>query len=51
MLVEGDRVAAIRRREGDPDGAADLRQRTSGRTPAAARDLFPPSSLLGVSAK
>ena len=37
--VEGDRVAAIRRREGDPDGAADLRQRTSGRTPAAARDL------------
>lgn len=38
-LVEGDRVAAIRRREGDPSGAADLSDRTRERTPAVARDL------------
>src|SRR6185312_8495387 len=37
--VEGDRVAAIRRRDGDAEGAATLLARTSGRPPAAARDL------------
>ena len=38
-LVEGDRLAAIRRREGGPDGDAELQQRVSGRSPAAATDL------------
>src|SRR5277367_1070218 len=38
-LVEGDRLAAIQRREGDAAGAAELRNRTMGRTPAAATDL------------
>jgi phosphoenolpyruvate carboxylase len=39
QLVDDDRVVAIRRREGDSEGAALLEQRTSGRTPAAARDM------------
>jgi phosphoenolpyruvate carboxylase len=38
-LVEGDRVAAIRRREGDEGGEAELLRRTQGREPAEARDL------------
>jgi phosphoenolpyruvate carboxylase len=38
-LVEGDRVAAILRREGDPSGARELQERTRGRAPAAATDL------------
>ena len=38
-LVEGDRVAAIRRREGDPAGERELLDRTGGRAPAEARDL------------
>jgi len=38
-LVEGDRLAAIRRREGDAAGAADLQARTLGRSPSAATDL------------
>jgi phosphoenolpyruvate carboxylase len=38
-LVEGDRVAAIRRREGDSDGAGELTLRVRGRPPAVARDL------------
>src|SRR5882672_7531666 len=38
-LVEGDRVAAIRRREGAPDGDTALRARVADREPAAARDL------------
>jgi phosphoenolpyruvate carboxylase len=38
-LVEGDRVAAIRRREGDAVDGAELQQRTTNRTPAAATDL------------
>ena len=38
-LVEGDRQAAILRREGDASGDAELRRRTKGRTPEAARDL------------
>src|SRR6202035_471584 len=38
-LVEGDRLAAIRRREGDAAEGADLQQRTMGRTPSAATDL------------
>jgi len=38
-LVEGDRVAALQRREGDPQGAADLDSRTTGRSPVAATDL------------
>ena len=37
--VEGDRVAAIRRREGDPQGASELIMRVRGRPPAVARDL------------
>ena len=39
-LVESDRVAAIGRREGNPDSAAELVVRTSGRAPAEARDLI-----------
>ena len=38
-LVEGDRVAAIRRREGGEGGEAELLARTRGREPAEARDL------------
>jgi phosphoenolpyruvate carboxylase len=38
--VEGDRVAAIGRREGDPQGAVELLVRTSDREPAEARDLI-----------
>jgi phosphoenolpyruvate carboxylase len=38
-LVEGDRVAAIRRREGDPGGAEELTIRVRSRPPAVARDL------------
>jgi len=39
-LVEGDRVAAIRRREGEPHAdAGELELRTRGRSPAAATDL------------
>ncbi|HEY2464343.1 MAG TPA: phosphoenolpyruvate carboxylase [Steroidobacteraceae bacterium] len=37
--VEGDRLDAIRRREGDSQGAADLESRTQGRSPAAATEL------------
>src|SRR5882724_12351366 len=37
--VEGDRVAAIRRREGVDAGEAELIARTRGREPAEARDL------------
>jgi phosphoenolpyruvate carboxylase len=38
-LVEGDRLAAIRRREGDALGAAELQERTMDRSPSAATDL------------
>jgi len=38
-LVEGDRLAAIRLREGETHGGAELQMRTRGRTPAAATDL------------
>jgi len=38
-LVEGDRVAAIRRREGVDGGATELLDRTRGRDPKEARDL------------
>jgi phosphoenolpyruvate carboxylase len=41
-LVEGDRLAAIRRREGEAAGAeghAELEERTKGRSPSAATDL------------
>src|SRR3984957_8972607 len=38
-LVEGDRLAAIRRREGDSQGAAELENRATGRSPIAATDL------------
>jgi phosphoenolpyruvate carboxylase len=38
-LVEGDRLAAIRRREGDAEGAAELQDRTMDRSPSAATDL------------
>jgi phosphoenolpyruvate carboxylase len=38
-LVEGDRRAAIRRREGEPEGANELTLRVRGRPPAVARDL------------
>jgi phosphoenolpyruvate carboxylase len=39
-LVEGDRLAAIRRRQGDAaEGEDELQQRTKGRSPAAATDL------------
>jgi len=38
-LVEGDRLAAIKRREGDLQGAAELQERTRGRSPSAATDL------------
>ena len=38
-LVEGDRIAAIRWREGDPEGASKLTVRVRGRPPEVARDL------------
>jgi len=38
-LVEGDRLAAIQRREGDAADAAELQRRTVNRSPAAATDL------------
>jgi phosphoenolpyruvate carboxylase len=38
-LVEGDRLAAIRRREGDAAGEAELRARTMDRSPSSATDL------------
>ena len=38
-LVEGDRVAAIQRRDGAPDGEQQLLARTQQRDPAEARDL------------
>jgi phosphoenolpyruvate carboxylase len=38
-LVEGDRLAAIRRREGDAAEGADLEERTAGRSPSTATDL------------
>jgi phosphoenolpyruvate carboxylase len=44
-LVEGDRLAAIRRREGDAEGAAELQARTQGRPPSAATDLTRAFSL------
>jgi len=44
-LVEGDRLAAIRRREGETDGAAELLSRTADRSPAAATDLTRAFSL------
>ena len=40
-LVEGDRVAALQRREGDARGAAELDSRTAGRSPAAATAKLP----------
>lgn len=38
-LVEDDRLAAIRRREGDAAGAAELQRRAQDRPPSAATDL------------
>jgi phosphoenolpyruvate carboxylase len=38
-VVEDDRLAAISRREGDPNGAVELQRRTAGRSPAVATDL------------
>jgi phosphoenolpyruvate carboxylase len=38
-LVEGDRVAALKRREGGAQGDAELQGRTAGRSPTAATDL------------
>ncbi len=38
--VEGDRQAAIGRRQGDPDESVQLVVRTRGRSPAEARDLI-----------
>jgi phosphoenolpyruvate carboxylase len=38
-LVEGDRLAAIQRREAEGAGAERLQDRTQGRSPAAATDL------------
>jgi phosphoenolpyruvate carboxylase len=38
-MVEGDRLAAISRREGDAAGAAELQSRATGRSPSAATDL------------
>jgi len=39
-LVEGDRVAAIGRRNGSPESAVELTVRTSDRAPDEARDLI-----------
>ena len=36
-LVEGDRIAAIRRREGDPEGELELKIAVQERPPALAR--------------
>src|SRR5471030_623753 len=44
-LVEGDRLAAIRRREGDAEGGADLQTRTMSRSPPAATNLTRAFSL------
>ena len=44
-LVEDDRLAAIQRREGDPQGTEELYARTRGRTAAAATDLTRAFSL------
>src|SRR5580693_1478472 len=44
-LVEGDRLAAIRRREGESSGAAELLNRTTGRSPESATDLTRAFSL------
>ncbi len=38
-LVEGDRLAALRRREGDASGEAELQERTMNRSPSSATDL------------
>jgi phosphoenolpyruvate carboxylase len=38
-LVEGDRIAAIERRDADQAGQDDLARRVTGRPPAVARDL------------
>src|SRR5271170_1685798 len=38
-LVEGDRLAALRRREGDAAGEAELQERTMNRSPSSATDL------------
>jgi phosphoenolpyruvate carboxylase len=38
-MVEGDRLAAISRREGGAAGESNLQRRTEGRTPSAATDL------------
>jgi len=38
-LVEGDRLAAIRRREGVKGTLDDLERRTEGRSPSSATDL------------
>ena len=38
-LVEGDRLAAIRRREAMDGSSGDLQRRTEGRSPASATDL------------
>src|SRR5580692_7596587 len=38
-LVEGDRLAAIQRREGDAASGAELEERTMNRAPSAATDL------------
>src|ERR1700728_814237 len=43
--VEGDRCEAIRRREGNSQGAADLKSRTEGRSPVAATELTRAFSL------
>lgn len=39
QVVEGDRIAAIRRREGDAADGKELQERTAGRSPSAATDL------------
>src|SRR6202021_1182891 len=44
-LVEGDRLAAILRREGDECGAVELQERTRDRTPSEATDLTRAFSL------
>ncbi len=44
-LVEGDRLAAILRREGDDCGAAELQERTRDRSPSEATDLTRAFSL------
>jgi phosphoenolpyruvate carboxylase len=40
LLVEGDRRAAIERREGGDPSAVDLERRVAGRSPGAATDLI-----------